>query len=208
LTEYDEKNIPVFFADTDFNWEGKTAFIGTNNSHLGKMAGELLGSMLYPGNQVAFIKSNSVVANERITSAKEALESVGIEIIIQHQGYDKYRNMKSVMDTILKEYPNIKGILAVDDNIALEAIEEIKENELMIPVVGVDGTTKMLESVIDGTLNATVSQNPYEMGYVSVAQSLKVIKGQQVEKSFDSGVDIITQENGKEILKFSEIILK
>ncbi|GAA3313279.1 hypothetical protein GCM10020331_003050 [Ectobacillus funiculus] len=42
---------------------------------------------------------------------------------------------------------------------------------------------KMVKSVEDGTLSATIAQNPYDMGYLSVEKkALKAIKGEPVAK--------------------------
>ncbi|KKI92693.1 hypothetical protein WQ54_07285 [Bacillus sp. SA1-12] len=45
LDKYAEKNIPVLFVDTDYSWNNKTIFIGTNNYELG-IKGGMLGSEL------------------------------------------------------------------------------------------------------------------------------------------------------------------
>ncbi|GAA3312615.1 hypothetical protein GCM10020331_000760 [Ectobacillus funiculus] len=44
---------------------------------------------------------------------------------------------------------------------------------MIIPIVGTDGITEMLETVDSGKLSATVTQNPYDMGYLSVKQAIK-----------------------------------
>ncbi|GAA3319447.1 hypothetical protein GCM10020331_026390 [Ectobacillus funiculus] len=41
---------------------------------------------------------------------------------------------------------------------------------------------KWLSTLKKGILDATVAQNPYDMGYLSVKQALKAIKGEAVEK--------------------------
>lgn len=66
LTEYQRKNIPVLLADTEADWRDQTSFIGTDNPSLGKKAGELLASMLQPGDQVALIGGNQPVQSQVI----------------------------------------------------------------------------------------------------------------------------------------------
>jgi ribose transport system substrate-binding protein len=65
----------------------------------------------------------------------------------------------------------------------------------------------MVESVEAGKINATISENPYDIGYLSVEQALKAIKGDNVEKKIDSGIDIITEDNAKERLDFLQEVL-
>ncbi|MFB9757394.1 sugar ABC transporter substrate-binding protein [Ectobacillus funiculus] len=210
LAEYHKKHIPVLLADTDAEWKDQTTFIGTDNSTLGKKAGELLGSLLYPRDQVAIIEGTSVstVTSERVKGAKEALEAAGIEIVTEQPGYDEFGNVKSVMESILQAHPDIKGVFATDDTITLAALKVIEKRGLKIPVVGTDGIRDMIKSIQARRINASVAQNPYDMGYIGVEQALRAINGETVVTRIDSGVDIITTDNAKEKLDFLKTILK
>lgn len=197
LIEFKKKNIPVLLVDTDANWNDKTTFIGTDNPTLGKKAGELLGSMLMPGDQVALISGMGPVSQSRILGAKRVLEDVGIEIVSEQIGFEKNGDLKPVMDNILQTHPDIQGVFATQDILALEALKIINEKELKIPVVGSDGIWEMIKSIEEEKLSTTVAQNPYDMGYRSVEQALKAIQGKPVEKRIDTGIDIIYKENAK-----------
>ncbi|MFP3126861.1 sugar ABC transporter substrate-binding protein [Ectobacillus funiculus] len=225
LKEFDEHHIPVLLVDTDAPLANKTAYIGTDNFELGKKAGELLASGLQPGDEVAFIFSDGdlihPVFSERIKGAKFSLEDAGIKI-------DKFNlndvgsriatetvtlpnellSVKKVMTTILRKHPNIKGVFALNDIRALSALEVIKEHGYNMPVMGADGTSDMVELIEDGTLNSTIAQNPYDMGYISVETALKVIKGEKVAKNIDTGIDIITKDNAKLKLDFLKQLLR
>lgn len=209
LMEYKKQNIPVLFTSTEDEWEYKTAYIGTDNILLGKTAGKLLGSMLQPGDQAAIIfgRSSNPVMIERKNGAKEVLEEAGIEVVTAQPGYDRFENSKSIAGTILQTYPNLKGIFATNDQLALEALEIIEEKKLNIPVIGTEGITQMVEAVEAGKINATISENAYDIGYLSVEQAQKAIKGEDIEKKINSGIDIITKDNAKDKLDFLEKIV-
>ena len=210
LMEYKKKNIPVLLADTDVEWKDKTSFIGTDNFILGKKAGALLASMLQPGDQAALIYGtlSDTVSGNRIEGAKESLEEAGIQVVVQRQGYDEFWNVKSAMTSILQSYPDIKGVFATDDLLALDALQVIEQKGLKIPVVGTEGNAKMVKYIKEGKLSATIAQNPYDMGYISVEQAFKAIKGEKVRKSIDSGTDIITRDNAKDKLDLQEKLLR
>ncbi|CAM4383398.1 sugar ABC transporter substrate-binding protein [Paenibacillus alkaliterrae] len=213
LTEYKENNIPVLFLDTEADWNDKTSYIGTDNPALGKKAGELLGSMLQPGDKIALIGGTSQNADERIKGAKETLEAAGIITVTeQFDHVDDIAEVRSVMSNILNMKMNqtnsdIKGVFATFDTLALKVLQITEEKGLKIPVVGADGSMDMVKAIEAETLTATVTQNPYDMGYLSVEHALKAIKGETVEKTIDSGIDIITKDNAKEKLDFLEQIL-
>lgn len=210
LVEYKEKNIPVLLAYNDIEWESKTSYIGTNNHALGKTAGKLLGSMLQPGDQVAIIFGglNDQPMIDRKNSAKKVLEDIGVEVVIEQSAYDHLGNPKPIIGSILKQYPNIKGIVATSDRLALATLKSLQEKALNIPVIGADGITEMLEFTEAGKVNATVTQNPYDMAYLSVEQALKAIKREHVDQKIDIGIDIITEDNVKERLDFQKKLLE
>jgi ribose transport system substrate-binding protein len=209
LMEYKKANIPVLLADTDIEWEGKTAYVGTDNLLLGKQAGSLLGSMLQPGDQIAIIHAtlNDPVSRNRVEGVKQSLSSVGVEVVVQMEGYDQVWDSKPVIGKIVESYPLIKGVFTTDDGLALSALEVVEEQGLKIPIVGADGVVEMVESIQKGTLTCTIAQNPYDMGYLSVDTALKVIKGEKVDDNIDTGVDIITKDNAKERLGFLKRLL-
>ncbi|WP_169907881.1 sugar ABC transporter substrate-binding protein [Priestia abyssalis] len=204
LMEYTKKNIPIILTTSGAEWKYQTAFIGTDNITLGKTAGMLLGSMLQPGDQVAIIhgRVDDGIMIDRKNSAKEVLEEIGIEIVVEQLGYDHFGNPIPVMESVLHHYPNLKGVVATTDRLALEALKTIEKKRLNIPVIGTDGLTEIVESVDSGKIDATLSQNPYDMGYLSVEQAYKAIKGEHIQQRIDSGVDIITADNSKERLSF------
>ena len=112
------------------------------------------------------------------------------------------------METILQEHPDLKGVVASSDYIALPALKVIQKHGLEMPVTGADGITEMLELIEKGTLSSAIAQNPYDMGYISVQTALKVTKGEKVNKNIDSGVDIITEGNVTERLDFLKDMLR
>lgn len=204
LAEYEKRKIPVLMLNKDAQWKDQTLFIGTDHLELGKMAGAILSSLLYPGDQVVFMvdsKTDSTV-NDRIKGAKEVLESVNIEVIIEQLESDNPAHMTSEMRNIIQTYPTIKGMFATNDMIALDALKVIEEKGLHIPVVGTDGTIGMLQAVEKETLSMTLSQNPFDMGYLSVEKALKASKREHVEQKIDSGVDIVTTSNAKSRIDF------
>ncbi|MGM0876226.1 MAG: sugar ABC transporter substrate-binding protein [Bacillota bacterium] len=210
LEEYKKKNIPVLFTSRDVDWEYKTAYIGTDHYELGKTAGKLLGSMLQPGDQVAIIfgRLDDRGMIDRKNGVKKVLEDIGIEVVTEQSGFDHFGNPKPVMGIIMQIYPNIKGVVATSDRLALEALKTIEEEDaLKIPIIGTDGLMEMTEFIEARKISATIAQNPYDMGYRSVEQAQKALKGVHIEKRIDSGIDIITEDNAKERLNFLKRVL-
>ena len=168
-----------------------------------------MASQLQPGDKVALLGRGVSYDVDRLKGAKTSLKAAGINIVVE-KGDLKIDNPKDVgkaMETILQEHPDLKGVVTASDYIAIPAFHVIQKQGLEIPVTGVDGLTEMLELIEKGTLSGTVAQNPYDMGYLSVEAALKVIKGKKVNRNIDTGVDIITNNNVKQRLDFTNNVL-
>ncbi len=211
LKKFVEHKIPVLLVDTDIPLEHKTAYIGTNNFELGRKAGELLASGLQPGDEVALISGalTGPISIERIKGATSSLEDAGIKIVAQKAGLpNEPLPARKATTMILQNHPNVKGIFATTDIMALGAVKAIKKQGYTIPVIGADGIIQMNELIEDEALPATVAQNPYDMGYIGIETAWKVLKGEQVSKSIDTGVDLITKDNAKQKLDFLKELLE
>ncbi|WP_052144820.1 sugar ABC transporter substrate-binding protein [Halalkalibacter okhensis] len=204
------QDIPVLFLDTDAPWEYKTSYVGTNNFDLGRKAGSLLGSHLQPSDKVAIITGDedSPVAGDRMRGAEVRLKEIGINVAASiTQVSNDPKQVKDVLETIIGAHPDLKGLIATNDLMALAALRVIQENGLNIPVIGADGIIEMVELIEDGTLTGTVAQNPYDMGYLSVEAASKVVRGEAIDPTIDSGVDIIIKGNAKQRLDFLRTLL-
>lgn len=213
LDRFVEQNIPVILLDTDDPWENKTTYIGSDNFELGRKAGMVLASELHPGDKVAMIGGeNPVISGRRMKGAKTSLEAVGIKIATVKTNISELSNdpipIKKETEEILRSHPDVKGIIAVNDTIALHVLRSLQEHDLIIPVIGADGIIEMIEIIEEGTLPGSVVQNPYDMGYLSVETALKVTNGERVNKNIHIGVDFIVKGNATKRLEFLRDLLR
>ncbi|MCL2684489.1 MAG: sugar ABC transporter substrate-binding protein, partial [Synergistaceae bacterium] len=76
-----------------------------------------------------------------------------------------------LVETWLNQTPDVGGIWCANDNMATGAMQALdKEGKKgVVPVVGIDATTEMVEAVRDGFALATVSSNGYLQGGYTLA---------------------------------------
>lgn len=97
----------------------------------------------------------------------------------------------SVMENMLQANPDIKGVFAHNDEMALGAVEAIGDKDIV--VVGFDATDDAVAAVGAGTMAATVAQQPDLMGATAVEVAAKLIAGETVEKSMPVAVTLVTE---------------
>ncbi|MDT8860131.1 sugar ABC transporter substrate-binding protein [Alkalihalobacillus sp. MEB130] len=204
LSQATSDNIPVFFIDTDADYDEKQSFLGTDNYSAGYEGGQLLAEQLEAGDKVALIGGalGNTATDERVKGAKAALEEAGIEIAAEQPANSDRTEAMNVMENILQTQGDIKGVFAANDDMAIGAARAASSNGLSIPIIGTDGTVEAVEAIINGELFGSIAQSPYDMGYQGVENAIKVLKGETVEKRIDTGVSIVTAENAEEVLEF------
>lgn len=201
--------IPVVLADTDANWDSKVSFVGTGNLAGGKQAGEYLAKKLGQGAKVAILRGalGDPTHDERANGAKEMLEAGGVKIVTIQPANSERAMAVSVMENILQANPDIQGVFATNDEMALGALQALQAAKKNIPVVGFDGSPDALKSIKEGKLDASIAQSPYNIGKMSVEAAVKAVKGEQVEKRIDTGTQVINKDNVDQSIAELEKIL-
>ncbi len=95
------------------------------------------------------------------------------------------------MENILQSCPEIKGVFAHNDEMALGAVEAVLASGKDIKIVGFDATDDAVAAVKSGKMAATVAQKPDLMGETAVQTAMKLINGETVEKSLPVEVELI-----------------
>src|SRR5690625_484031 len=202
LEKYAEKDTPVLLIDTDLDWDKKLTYIGTDNYTAGQKGGEYLTTLISEGDEVAIIEGVSGAAqNEaRVGGAKDYFEENGFEVVtVQAANFDRTEAV-SIMENIITAHPDVKGIFAANDEMALGASQVVETSGADVKIVGVDGTTDALVSIADGELDGSVQQLPYEMAYTAVEKAIEALDGEEIDQNIDSGIDLITSDNAADIL--------
>lgn len=97
----------------------------------------------------------------------------------------------TVMENMLQADPDIKGVFAHNDEMALGAVEAIGNRDIV--VVGFDATDDAQNAIKAGKMAATVAQKPDLMGATAVETAMKILDGETVEKEIPVEVELITK---------------
>lgn len=193
--------VPVVYVDTRGNMEDVT-FIGTNNEEGAKLAADYICANVEAGSEVAILQGliTQSTGQARATGSKAGMEACGLQIVAEQPANWDRAEAVTVMENILTGNPNIKAVFASNDNMALGAVEAIKNAGLggQIMVVGFDANPDAAAAVVAGDMAATIAQNPSNMGALSVESVLNLINGGTLEPVIDTGTVLVTAENAAE----------
>lgn len=179
----DEKKVPVITLDRAANGIKVASHIASDNVAGGKLAGELIVKQLGGKGNVVELQGipGASAARDRGQGFHQAMSAApGIKIVAsQSADFDRTKGL-NVMENILQAQPKIDAVFAHNDEMALGAIKAIQAAKRHIVVVGFDGTDDAVAAIKNGSMLASVAQQPALIGSLGVQTADKVIKGQPV----------------------------
>ncbi len=199
------RRIPVLFVDTDATWPHKVTFIGTDNRAGGVLGGRFLCQQLQGRGEVAIITGVMTTQSirARVEGAREAMRRCGLQIVAELPANSDRALGQQVMEDILTRRPNVRGVFAANDLMALGAAEAVKARGRtgQVLIVGFDAIPEAAQAILRGEMAASVAQNPYNMGKFGVESAVKVLNGQTVAKRIDTGTTLVTKQNAAQYAK-------
>ena len=200
------RGIPVVLIDTDAPFAKKVSYIGTDNRRGGQLAAKCLVDRLAGKGEVALI--SGVPGNEsQDARAQGFIDAValvpGMKLVAQQPANSERSLGLTVMENILTAHPDVKGVFATNDQMALGAMEALDARGLRgkVAIVGFDATKEAVQATVDGKLAGSVAQNPRAMGQKGVEAALAALDGRPVEKRIDTGTELVTKENAEKYLR-------
>ncbi len=197
-----DAGIVVNTFNTDTASESKkTAFVGQDLYAAGYKCGELLAEYIDYKGQVGIIPQlfSTTSSELRRTGCVDALSQYpDIEIVAQVEGQDSVDEVYARAMDMITGYPDLKGIYNVFGGY-LGLINAVKEtgNQGKIAVVVHDLTDEVLEAIYDGTINASVGQDPWTQGALpTVLGYNQIVNGTpDVTGNVCTDLDVVTKDN-------------
>jgi len=196
-----EANIPVYFIDTDAPFEKKTAFFGPGNEAAAELGGNHIAKILPKGSNVVIIRGRlgDVVHDQRVNGFSKPLKEAGINVLEVQPGDSTADRAMAVMEDFLQKYDKIDAVLCNNDEMAQGAARAAKQaGREGIKFIGFGGNEFILDPILNGEIEGTISINPFDMGKTAVLNMVKVHKGEKIDAFVDTGASLITKENAEE----------
>jgi ribose transport system substrate-binding protein len=195
-----DAKIPVFTIDRQSNGGKVVTHIGFDAIKSGKIAGNFLKNALHGKGKIVEIQGilGTNVAQLRSKGFNEVMKQTpGFEVVArQAANFDRGQALK-VMEDILQAHPDIDGVYAANDEMALGALAAIEAAGRLdkIVVIGCDAIDPALEAIRQGKLEATIAEPPFFLGKEAINTALKISKGEKVEKEVILKSTLVTREN-------------
>lgn len=187
--------IPVITIDRSADKGEVAAHIASNNVKGGEMAAEYIVSKLGEGTPVAELEGipGASATRERGQGFHNIADSKLKVLAKQNADFDRSKGL-TVAENILQANPDVKAIFSQNDEMALGAVSAAKAANKQIFIIGFDGTDDGIKAVNDGSMAATIAQQPDKMGEIGVETAIKLAKGENVEKNIAVDLKLVEKK--------------
>ncbi|MFQ6590853.1 MULTISPECIES: sugar ABC transporter substrate-binding protein [Pseudomonas] len=160
-------------------------FVGPDNRKGAKLVGDYLAKHLTSGDKVAIIEGVPTTTNaqQRTAGFKDAMDAAGMKIVSTQSGNWEIDQGQKVASAMLSEHPDLKALLAGNDNMALGAVSAVRAagKTGKVQVVGYDNIEAIKPMLQDGRVLATADQAAAQQAVFGIQNALKLVKGEKVD---------------------------
>lgn len=201
-----QADIPVITVDRAAEGGEIASHIASDNVQGGEMATEYLIEQMGGSGTVAQLEgiAGTSAARDRGEGFQNAIDAAsGVEVVAsQTANFDRDEGF-TVAQNIFQANPDLDGLFAQNDEMALGAVEAAREGGILedIVIVGFDAVEDALKAIEAGDMAATIAQQPDVMGRLSVETAASLANGDTVEENQPVEVKLVTQDNIQEFLQ-------
>ncbi len=189
--------IPVLTIDRSASGGTILSHIASDNESGGKMAGDFLAERINKKGNIVELQgpAGNSAADARGAGFDGAIANYPeITIVAKEIANWNRDEAQAAFAQILVDQPDIVGVFAQNDQMVLGAIDAAKEaGREGIVFVGFDAIDEAIAAVEDGSLTATIAQQPAEMGRLGVETAVKALKGEAVSSSIPVDLALVTK---------------
>jgi ABC-type sugar transport system substrate-binding protein len=182
ILEANTAGIPVFTVDIrSVPGEGDVAESITSDNYSGGFAaGQAICNAIPEGTRIAVLDQPDITsAQDRVTGFTAAIKrcpqvSPSSPPFIDADAGSRTATAQRTMTAILEKYPNVRGVFAINDTLALGAVSALPHDK-RVKVVGYDDIPVAKEDVDKGPILAEIAQDPECLGTVVIQEVYRVL---------------------------------
>jgi ribose transport system substrate-binding protein len=174
------------------------AFVGSDDRALARGIADYLFDRMPSGGTIVTIEGhpNAMTTAPRAAGFRDAATGrSNIRIAASRDGDFQFAEGKTAMAALLKDVPQIDGVLAANDFSALGAIEAMRENGRKAPIVGVNATPEGVRAIKSGDLLASAAFDAMKMACLATEAAVRILRGEKVPAEVMLPVEVVDRGN-------------
>lgn len=194
-----DQGIPVITLDADESTSRRLTYVGTDNREAGRRMGELVVKAANGKGRIGVIMGSELAENQqqRLEGFRSALANIPhFEIIaIRASNISRFQAAKHT-EAMLKQYPSIQTMVGFSSLDAAGIVEGVKAVHREGTIVfGFDDVEATRQGIAQGAIQASVVQQPKEIGAQSVHMLDAYFQGNPLPSQQFTGTYILDAAN-------------
>lgn len=192
----------IIALDTDFDFDKKTAFVGTGNQEAARGDGQAAAERAIeqgvenPTAVIIVDMHGDEMYDARLKGHTHGFEAAGGKVIDVQYCEGLADCASDNMEAVIKKYPEgVNVLFSTNDDMAMEVVKRITDSDHAVYentiVCGFDGNQSAIEAVQDSSLALDIAQNGYDMGYKAVEAAFAALDGETVESFVGSSSTVV-----------------
>lgn len=200
VQQANSQDIPVITLDRSADGGEIVSHIASDNVAGGEMAAEHLVELIGGEGNVVELQGipGASAARERGEGFNNVIsEEDSIEVVAQQTANFERGEGLNVFQNVLQSTDDIDGVFAHNDEMVLGAIEAAESAGVIddMVFVGFDAIDDAVAAVEEGTLDATVAQQPAEIGRLGVEAAVEYLDTGDIEDNIPVELTLVTPDN-------------
>jgi ribose transport system substrate-binding protein len=192
--------IPTVIYDSDVDTPNRLSYVATDNREGGRLAARRIGELLGGKGKVGIIgfMPGSASTMEREDGFAEELKAnfPGIELVGLQFGMADRAKAMAVTENMMTAHPDLAGLFADNESSSSGAVQALKSRvNRTVKLVAFDASDALIADLKEGWIDSLVLQDPYRMGYDSVAAITRKLRGETPSARLDLPATLATRDD-------------
>ncbi len=171
----------LFTFDSDAPQSKRACYVGTDNIRAGRQAGaEVKRALPHGGSIMVFVgKIDALNARDRYAGLRQALRGSRVHILGVRTDNTERARAKSNVTEALKQHPHIRGMVGLWSYNGPAILSAVKDAHRLkrVKIIAFDEDDDTLDGVESGAISASIVQQPFRLGEVTVRVMAQVLAG-------------------------------
>ena len=161
------------------------AFVGADDYTLALATGRYLIKAIGGKGNVVILEGvrGSLTSTDRVRGFNAAVKQApGVKVVASQPGNYQRLQALQVMENLMQSHPQIDGVLAANDAMALGALEALDGAKRKARVVGINATKEGVDAIKSGRMLASGDYNGFFQGCLGAMIAVRTLRKQPVPK--------------------------
>lgn len=179
--------IPVICYDRLIQNAGTDLYVSFDNKAVGTLMAQGLKESIPSGGEIFMLQGPEEDTNvQQVREGfEEELKGGNLEVVYKAncEGW-LAEQAAEYLDEALGEYPDVKGIMCGNDDIASQVVRVLSEHRMagIVQVVGQDGDLAACQRIVEGTQTMTAFKSVEVLAKVAAEYAVKMAKNEELDR--------------------------